>query len=239
MVVTTTAVAFILLGLGLGLCGWWFLKAFNGKKTDINQRKDKVGLLLSTFLFLSGAQNGMIGLGSLLFSTNQSALFFTLILSEVLLILSVLFGVYSVYYIFFPKLFSRSALYVFTFLGYLLILLSFIFRSQAIITPEKDISWVMNPLVAVLTLFFVLTSIGSFIFIFSQLFLKGPTSGIKTLSGALAVLGFAGLTNVCMRFATFIGFQNDFHSIEISMGLIAVGIIIVLFSAPHLRRLPT
>jgi len=96
---TTTAVSFITLGLGLLLCGWRFLSSASSQ-TKTNG--PLTGVLIGSFLILFAIQNLMLGFGALFSSTCSNCAAQVLVLANTLLPIISVFGVYNIYYIFFP-----------------------------------------------------------------------------------------------------------------------------------------
>jgi len=72
MVITTTAIAFLLSGLGLVFCGLWFFKAF--RKIGGLKSNNQIGILLSGFFLGNSLQHIILAIGGFFFAKNSDAL---------------------------------------------------------------------------------------------------------------------------------------------------------------------
>ncbi len=235
MVITSTSIAFTLLFVGLSICSFWFFQAF--RRSTENQQSSYIGLVISVFIFLSALQNGILGFGSLLFSGSQVGLFYVLLLTNVALVLHATLGVYSVYYIFFPRFPFHFGPIATGLLGFLLILVTLIFAPRGVITPEGGLYWDISYRVSLLTFLLLAASIGSFIYIFSQLAQKGKTREVKILSRFLVVGGLLGFFDVFLRFVLLYSESRGDHLYGLDLIIGVVGLIFLAFlSSPIILK---
>src|SRR3989338_7334827 len=103
MTITSTAVSFIALSIGLGFCGWRFLNFPKPNKTAFAGHRSHTGFLLGSFLLLFALENLILGFGALLFSQCENFSTWILILANTLLPIIAILGIYIVYYVFFPR----------------------------------------------------------------------------------------------------------------------------------------
>jgi len=232
MVITTTAVAFILLSLGLGVCGFWFWKAF--QKSGGNS---KIGILLSSFIFASSFQNGIIGLGALIFSTNPEGLYSILLISQVFLLIHALLGIYVVYYIFFPQKSSLLAMSVLGSFGLIMIFMTIREYPLGVITPQNSIFWPASFILSLITFLVLLVSIGSFFYIFARLFLDSKTKDTRIIALVLSILALGGIVSTFFRFVGTYASSENRHLLDISMGITGLLFIIVLMIIPTIQKL--
>jgi hypothetical protein len=228
MIITTTAISFILLSIGLGICSWWFLRAIN--RSGDSKKNNTIDWLLGTFIFLSALQNGVLGFGLLLFAASQTVLLYVLIVTDILLVAHATLGTYIIPYIFFPKTPLHFAPFFTGILGFYLVLLTVVSSPEGVVTAWNTIHWGMNYMISLLTFLLLFISIGSFIFIFSQLFLKGKTPEVKKLSLFLSICGLFGLANVFFRFIIFYSESSgrNLFLLDVSMGVIGTAFIFLL-----------
>jgi len=199
MVITTTSVAFILLGLGLTFCGWRFLKAFwrsGGLKPE-----NKIGFFLTLFLFSFAFQTGVIlGLGTLFFTQNSEGLSLVFIIANLFLTFVAMLGIYTAYYIFLPQR-SPIPLMIITFLiGVATLILTVLYPPQPFVVASGGIEWDISFPLSLLIFYLLLISIGANLYIFGQLFFWEKKSEIKILSFVLAFLALGGIIDQFIRF---------------------------------------
>ena len=191
MVLTKTAIVFLLLGITLGICGWQFLGIF--KKSS---NKDRVGLLLGVFIFISAVQNIVLGIGTLFFIRNETALQYFFLLAQMLLALHATLGLYTVAYIFSKNIFVKIIAFIVGFLGAMATVLTATENPPAFITKFGSVDWLMGPSLSLLTFALLLASIGSFIYIFSQLYRSAISFSLKIFSLILSLAGMIALIGI-------------------------------------------
>lgn len=219
MVVTSTSIAFILLGLGLGLCGWFFLKAFNESSSKI----PRIQYLLSIFLVFSSLQNIGLGLGLILFAQNHFALLIVLLLSQFLATIHSVLGLFIVFYIFFPKRSPNYSIVWITIIGLILIIITTLNHHEGMVISE-GVGWTTNFLENTLMFLILSISIGSFIYIFSRIFLQSSNLKIRFFSFFLMIFGIAGLSNTFIRFILTNWVKVNGYYIEVGNAIIGLGI---------------
>src|SRR3989344_185217 len=139
MVITTTAISFILLSLGLAFCGWRVRVAFRGAGNS--EANKKIGFLVSLYFGGFAFQNSIIGFGTLFFAQNASGLFYVLVAANSFLSLVAVLCVYMVCYIFFPRSSPQIPVIITFALGVSSLILIFIAHPQPFITPTNGIEW--------------------------------------------------------------------------------------------------
>lgn len=236
MVITTTAVAFILSSIGLAFFGWRFLKAF--RKTSDSEGGSKVGLLLSLFFIGFTIQTGVIlGIGSILLSQYQNGLHLLLVIANSFLTIIALLGAYTTFYIFFPK---KSPLFLMAttlILGIVAAVLSIINPTTPFITAKGGIDWNVAPPLSLIMFCLLLIGIGSQLYIFTNLFFQAKTRELKNTSLIISVMALGGIVGQFFRFIVFQGNSNPTFRTNVydfttgAVGLIfIVGLIILSFS---------
>lgn len=201
MVLTTTAIGFILLAVGVAVLGWQFLRAFQ-KGQAINDNK-KIGKLLG-FLFTNvSLQNGVLGLGALFFAHNSYALYLTTLISDTLLSVSALLGIYVLYYVFLPNASSRFALVGTGLLAVISVISAVTTHPNPFLTADNGIDWNMSFSFSLITFYLLLISLGTVFYIFWELFLKIKALKIRILALTVAACNLVGIINVFIRLVLF------------------------------------
>ena len=190
----------MVLGLGLAFCGWRFLKAF--KKAGNSEGNRKIGLLLTQFFFAASIQTGgILGLGSLLLAKNPANLYYVALVANVFLSTFAVLGVYTISYIFFPKIKAWIPVVFVLILDLLAVILTILTHPQPVITVGGNIDWNLSPTLSVITFILLLCGIGaeSYVFINLFFFAKGRELRITSLILSITVLG-----GVAAQFINFI-----------------------------------
>lgn len=236
MIITPTSVGFILLAVGLGVCGWYFLAAFK-KESQFKKDRRSISYLLSSFLLVSALQNGVFGIGVLFSDLNPDIFFVTVLFNNVLLTINTMLGVATVCFIFFPFFARRFFISLVGLLGFSLIIYTVLVRDIIVATFRNHnlYTTVDSPLSSLLFLLLFI-NIGSFIFIFSQLSSRAHRRDTRMFSGLLSVFGIAGLINVFMRFVILPRVNPNAFGLEISTGFIGIGILVLIAIFSFLRK---
>ncbi|MEK7554846.1 MAG: hypothetical protein AAB518_02590 [Patescibacteria group bacterium] len=200
MLVTKTALAFIVLGLGLAFCGWRFLKAF--RKAENPQGNRKIGLLLTLFFFTSSIQTaGIIGLGSLFLAENLENLYYVSLAANIFLSTFAVLGVYTMCYVFFPKIKLWIPIIFVLALDLLGVVLTVLTHPIPIITSGGNIDWNLGPALSLVTFTLLLLGIGAQSYIFINLFSFAKGRELRITSLFLAISSFGA---VIAQFINFI-----------------------------------
>lgn len=235
MVITTTAVAFITLSLGLGLCGLRFFKAF--RKIGGQQAGKRISVLLSSHLIASAFVLGMLGLGSLIFAKNSEALYGILLSSHFPLTLATALGVYLIFYIFFPRSSPWLAVPVPIVLGTIVIILTHIAHPLPFMDARGGIDWNMPRSLSILLSYLVFLQIGATLYIFCRLFFHAPSREVRNFSLFIATLSLLALVNHSVRFTLFVISAPDVRTQIYDVILLLIGIFFVIaFLLPALKR---
>src|SRR3989338_958637 len=198
MIITTTSIAFILLSLGLVSCGVWLLRSF--QKDGGVREYGWVGFLLSGLFLAFSFNNGIIGVGTLLFAKNSEALYFILITAHFFLTLIAILGVYTVCYIFSSRLSSYIGMAFVGILGTVGVIMTIITHPRPYISLQNSIEWNMNFLPSLLFFGILFISIGSTLYIFTRVFLAAQTRQVKFFSLLISTLAFAAILIHFIRF---------------------------------------
>lgn len=198
MQLNTTAIGFFVLALGLTVCGFWFLHAWrrSENKTPINR---KISLLLTLLFSNFGLQNGLIGIGAVLFAKNPKGLYGTLVVSHVFLITSALIAVYTAYFIFAPKTSPLLALIMTGGVGVAMYSGILLDRPLPFLTEAGGIEWNMSYWLSVFVFLTLFISIGGTLFIFGNLYQHARTKETKNLALIIAGTALLGVINIFIR----------------------------------------
>lgn len=197
MVITTTAIGFILLAFGVAILGFQFLKLFSGKtKSESNKR---ISFLLGALFFASAIQNTIIGLGALFFPENFIGLYFAMLISHIFLIIFALLAVYSIYYIFFPQRDPNFAIMAILILGFFGFLGAIFSPVQGFPILQGDIDISMNLPFAFSTLSLLLIGLSSTFYIFFQLFQRNRDRKIRLFTVTVFISALLGILSVIIK----------------------------------------
>lgn len=237
MVVTTTAVAFISLSLGLTICGLWFFKVF--KNSSSLKQDNRIGFLVASIYLGFGFNNGLLGMGALLFANNSEALYFVLIASHFFLTLISMLGVYTAHYIFSPRLSPYLGMVFAGILGAVGIVTTIISHPQPYISLQNGIEWNMNFSLSLLFFYILFISIGSTLYIFGRLFLTAKTRQVKFLSLLLSVLAFSAILLHFIRLVLLYNADTAVRTRVEDFGTVLMGIvfIVALVIVPIIKNL--
>ncbi|MEK7187550.1 MAG: hypothetical protein AAB691_01725 [Patescibacteria group bacterium] len=235
MVVTTTAIAFIVLSAGLGFCGWWFLRAF--RKSGGLKNNQKIGFLLSLFFLGFSLHSFVVGLSGLFFPYSE-IYFSLLVFTHSLLGLLALLGVSMIYHIFLPKSSVYSALLPVFFLGVLTIFITVLIHPEPTITGGNSLDFNLGPILSFCVWILSLISIGMPLIVFSRLFLFSKDVELKILSLLISVLAFLGIFNVSIQLLKFLDISENVRSkmFDAGISLVGVGFVIFLASLSFARK---
>ncbi|MEK7084399.1 MAG: hypothetical protein AAB932_04145 [Patescibacteria group bacterium] len=230
MVVTTTAVAFILVSIGLAFCGFRFFRAL--PQAGVGQPKGRVRVLLGGHLLASSVTMGSLGLGSLFFTHNPQALFAVLLFSHIPLTLATVFGVYLTFHIFFPHVSPWPAVVGVALLGAVVFIATIVVHPLPHLTAGNGIDWDMPRLLSILFSYLVLLQIGSELYVFSRLFLQVPAGEVKKLSLFIAGSASLAMINHAVRFTFFLINAPNLQSRVYDLVLAFIGIAFIFIFVP-------
>ncbi len=175
MILTSTALSFILLSVGLTACGWKFLSAFQASRST--EPPSKIGSLLSSLFFIGAGYNLILGFGSLFISKSPLGLFILLALSYAALTALAILSVYTLYYIFRPDDSPRPLLVALGLMG-----------CAGLILNSPFITFCL------LTISFLAT-----FYIFFKLF-RSSTGTLKGLSLTFSTITLFGVVHAALQF---------------------------------------
>ena len=236
MVITTTAVAFILLSVGLAFCGWRFLRAF--LKSNDSRINSRAGLLLSLFLFASALQNGVLGLGALFFANNPDGLYSVVLLSHLFLATMAGISTYLVFYTLLPKQSPIAPISLVGVLGVFFVSATILYHPQPFLTPENGIDWGVNSPLSILMFSLFLISLAPPTYLFLKIFLTTISKELRLVSFAVAVLHLGGIINV---FTRLILFRERFPTLrtqllDVGVAIVGAGFVLVFVVVPAIKR---
>lgn len=226
MIITTTAIGFILLFIGLAFLGWQFLKVFNKKPGASG--KNKAGKLLALCFFATAAHNFVLGFGALFFAENPQMLFKVSISSLFFLVAFALFSIYTAYYLFLPNskpYYAMSIVVIVATAG-----LFFGLRSSALpfLTPTKGIDWNMGPQFSLVIFSLLLVSLSIFSYIFIRLFKNAETPKIRLLSSIIAASALIGILNIFIRLIVLQEMPGSIRTTTLDIGIGSLGALFIV-----------
>lgn len=226
MVITTTAVAFILLSVGLALCGWRFVRTF--KADNIPKERLKIRLLISFSFAGFSVQNGILGFGMLFLAQSTSGLFWMLVGAVVSLALVAILSSYTIYYLFFPRHSPIPAIILVCIVGVIDTIGTFIIHPHPFITSENGIDWNLPFLLSSLTFTLLLFSISSQFYIFKRLYSETHNREIKVLSLILSTAAAVGIIDTFARFMLLRNVESGKVGQLLDIGIALIGLIYVV-----------
>lgn len=238
MVITTTAISFICLSLGLAVCAWRFSKAFGVGGNSPGERK--IGLLISSYFFSSAFQNGVLGFGTLLFAANPRGLSIAVTVGTLFLVFVAIFGIYVTHYLFWPGR-SYLPLAIFTgVVGMAGFILSLVLHFQPILTPDHGIDWNAPWSISLVIFYLLFISIGSFFYIFARLLFRTKSRGMKIFSFLIAGSAVVGIIDAFIRFVLWSGQSGGIDArtyfYDMGIGIIAAIFALVFLFFPISRK---
>lgn len=198
MTITTTAMGFSLLSLGLGFCGLRFFHAF--QKMAAARHGRRTSILLYLFLFNFALVTGMLGLGSLFFAEKQKIFSAIILTSNFFLTSTAVLGMYLVFYIFLPTVSPWFGTIPAFLSGAILIALSFLSSPQPFVTETRVVDLDLSRGASIALAYTLFFSIGSIFVIFSRLARDAKTFEVRMISWIMAVSAFAGIMNAFIRY---------------------------------------
>ncbi len=227
MVITTTSIAFILLGCGLGIFGWRLLGAFRKRLVGL-RANSKTGFLISLYFFGFAFQTaGILGLGTFLFALSPNGLFFVAIAAVIFPAFLAMLGVYIIYYIFLPRSSPLPLMIAVLILGIIALILGISTHPQPFITSHKGIDWNMSFSLSLTWFYLLFISIGTSLYIFIKLFLHAQKREIKILSLIQAIIAAGGILATFFSLVVFHNTAADTRTRvqDIGQGLVGIAFI--------------
>lgn len=213
MTLTTTAIGFLFLSLGLAFCGLRFFRAF--QKIGGQRAGRKIGILLSSMFFSNAVTVGMLGIGALFFGQNPEILYRILVISHFPLVLVGILGVYLVFHILFPSVSPWPAMTLVFILGIAVIIITIVTHPRPSIDASGGIDFNSSRLLSVLLSYLLFIGIGSFFAIFSHSFLRAKSREVRVVSFVLAAFALMGIINTFVRYLFPESFTPNFYRIRV------------------------
>ena len=236
MVITTTAIGFILLGLGLTFCGWRFLKAF--QKIGGLKSGSRIGFLLTLFLFGFAFQTGVIlGFGTLFTAPDPKGILLVFIFANLFLTFLAMLGIYTAYYIFLPRKSPMTLMIIAFLIGVVTFVFTLMYPPQPFVAASGGIEWGISFPLSLLVFYLLLFGICAQLYIFGRLFFQEKTSEIKILSFVLTLLAFGGIIDQFVRFILLHGAADDIRTriYDITTAVIGMTFIVYFVFFPLFR----
>jgi hypothetical protein len=236
MIITSTAISFILLSLGLALCGWRFLVVY--RKTYVGPDSSKIALLIAWQFIAFVVQNGVMGIGLLIFANDAVALSQVMLISGALITVPALLGVYIAYHIFSPKNSPYPLMAVVCLIAGIMIATGITTPPTPYLTAQNNIDLRASFPLSVATFYLLLISIGSNGYIFTKLFFSASEKRMRRLCAILALISWVGVINVFIRLVLLYHSPPDERSSLLDTGLLLQGLVfvIVLLIAPGIQN---
>lgn len=231
MTITTTAIGFSLLSLGLAFCGLRFFRAF--QKIGGTRSGSKIGILLSSMYLSNATTVGILALGALFFAHDPETLFRFFLVSHFAATLTSILGVYAVLYILFPLVPPWPGVGVVSALGIAVIILTVITHPLPFIDPSGGIDWNTSRALSTLLAYLIFIHIVAPLIIFTHSFLRAKSREVKVVSLILISLSLVGIANISMRFFVLKGATTDAlrtsapDIVFVLMGLVFIAIILL------------
>ncbi len=198
MVITTTAIGFSLLSLGLAFCGLRFFRAF--QKIGGSQAGRKIGILLSGAFLSHAIALGMLAIGAFFFTRNSEILYMLLVVSDLFLTLTGVLLAYTVFYIFFPSVSPWPATIAAFALGMTVVISTIMTHPEPFLSTGEEIDWNMPHLVETFLGSLLFINIGAPFIIFVHSFLQAKSREVKVVSLIIVFLALMGIVNIFTRF---------------------------------------
>lgn len=230
MTLTSTAIGFSLLSLGLLFCGLRFFSAF--QKIGDSRAGSKTGILLSTMFFSNAITVGILGAAALFFARDSETLFRFFLVSDIPLLLTAILGIYLIFYILFPSVSPWPAVAAVSALGTSVVILTVITHPLPFMDASGGINWNTPRILAVPLSYLIFIHIASPLVIFTHAFLHTKSREVKIISMIQVVLASAGIMNISVRFLLPEGIAFDFVRTRVSdilfasIGLILIGVFV-------------
>jgi len=225
MVITTTAIAFLLSGLGLVFCGLWFFKAF--RKIGGLKSNNQIGILLSGFFLGNSLQHIILAIGGFFFAKNSDALQAILVIDNLILAIITALGVYLIFYILFPNVSPRLPTIITLIYGLFVVSMTIFSRPKPLLTSSLAIDWNMSPLTELSLYYLLLLNIGAPFLIFLKNLFNTTSRDVRLISLIIVIATAAGLVNISIAFLDFLKSYEDLRVFIFDRVLGVIGILFV------------
>lgn len=226
MIFTTTSVAFILLSLGLAICGWRFFGAF---KISGEKEHGKIRLLITLSFIVFAVQNGVLGFGMFFLAQHPLGMFWTLVGAVISLVFAALVSIYTFYYIFFPLCSPKLAMLVISILGIANIVGTFVIHPQPFMTQDNGIDWDLPLSLSVLIFSLLLIGLGAQFYIFRRLYAEARNREIRVLSLVFSTALAIGIVDTFVRFIILRNVESGQIAQLLDFGIALIGIIYIIY----------
>jgi len=236
MQLTTTAVGFLLLSAGLGICGWQFLQVY--AKSTKEEKSSRIRFLITHHFIAFTVQNGLMGLGILFFAKNQALLPYVVLLGSVVVVWPALVGIYSAYYIFSPRLSPYPLMGFASLVALFLTVYGLWYPPSVSLTVNKAMDLGLDWQLSLGTFYLLAMSIGTNAYIFLRLARVTMDKKTRRFASVIGVLGVAGVLNVFTRLVLLSSASMDIRSHSFDTGLALIGLVFItaLLIAPPIWR---
>lgn len=225
MIITSTALGFSSLSVGLFFMWIWFFYASKRASSGKNY-----SMSLITFSFLATTlHSSFLGFGFLFFAQNPPMLRTMFAISQILLTIFAVISLYGLFYTVFPKKSPIIPLFFIGSLGIFNFIFTLIEKIQPILRSSYIISWDMSLSVSLMTIYLLCVGIGSLGYIFAHLFFIAKTKEMKIISFIITLSAIAGSINT---FSGSVILYNSSHAelrtTILTYGTLCIGILFIL-----------
>lgn len=237
MTITTTAISFSSISIGLAFCGIRFLQA--SKKNRDQWTKNKAGILLAVFIFNFVLVNVPLAIGSLFFTGSPQIFYWLILVSNIFLTITAILGVYIVFYLSFPSISSLPGMILTCILGISLTTLTFVNHPHPFIDSRGAIDFNFSRGISVLLSYLLFISIGSTFLIFTPLFSKAKTREVKAISFMMSTMAIVGIINVFIRYLLPNGITPDSlrnRLFDVILAILGLTFIVIFLLPPLLIK---
>lgn len=193
----------------------------------------KMAFLIGSHLMGFAIQTGIVlGLGTFLFAHNTTGLFVVSLVANIALTLLAILGIYTAFYIFFPRSSLWPAVVITLLLGVVSLILLLTTHQGPILTVENSIDWNMNFPLSLITFYLLFIGIGSQFYVFTKLFLLASIKEVATLALSLALLSAGGIISSFINFIVFHNIETDIRTrtYDVMQGLLGIAFIFAVFA---------
>jgi len=226
MIITTTGIAFLFSSAGLAFCGIRFFEAF--KSVGGQNSRRNAGILVSAYYFFTSVQHLILALGATIFANSPSSFLAIISANNLLLSFIAAWGVYTVFYIVYPKSSPWPSILITLLVGLLLFFLNIIEYSPPNVTVSNSLDWNISRSTAMALIYISVVAIGSPIVIFIKniLYLEGK---VRNIFSILCFLQLLGVINVMYLFGGSLYSIGESTNYFFDRLLLFIGIVFIFF----------
>lgn len=213
-----------LLGIGLALLAFQFLKAYKVNKQEIS------GLLLGIYFFTSSIQNSVLAIGGFIFGLDPEKMYYVMLVDHILLGIVSTIATYVIFFILWPKISPWIATQTVFAFSLIVVKVTMITRPMPVISGY-GIDWNFATSLSLLINILLFIAIAPVVIIFWKLFKHSNNFGTKALMVIISSVSLMGIINTALRFTIF--YKNDplMRTVIFDIGAGIMGILFILGTA--------